>query len=80
MLRKSAIRYEYVGEWDKFNEVSLPKKEEFYSSLNMEDITDSEYNYAKRVCNHFEIILKVIHNYWLMFLKTLEKLEIYLKI
>ena len=32
-----------MGEWAKFNETSLPEKEEFYSNLNMEDITDADY-------------------------------------
>lgn len=31
--------YEYIGEWKIFNETSLLKKEDFYSNLNMEDIT-----------------------------------------
>ena len=30
-----------MDEWNKFNETSLPKKEDFYSNLNMEDITDA---------------------------------------
>ena len=29
--------------WEKFNKKSLPEKEEFYSNLNMEDITDTDY-------------------------------------
>ena len=29
-----------MDEWEKFNETSLPEKEEFYRNLNMEDITD----------------------------------------
>ena len=28
--------------WEKFNEMSLPDKEDFYSHLNMEDITDAD--------------------------------------
>ena len=28
--------------WEKFNETSLPQKEDFYSHLNMEDITDED--------------------------------------
>ena len=43
-----------MGGWEKFNETSLPKREEFYSNLNMEDITDLDYNHAKRVCKDFE--------------------------
>ena len=34
----------------KFNETSLPKEEDFYSLLNMEDITDADYTHTKRVC------------------------------
>ena len=53
MLRKGV--YEYMDEWEKFNETSLPEKENFYSYSNMEDITDADYVHAKRVCNNFEI-------------------------
>ena len=28
--------------WEKFNEASLPEKEDFYSKLNMEDIIDTD--------------------------------------
>ena len=40
--------------WEKFNETALPEKEEFYSNLNVEDITDVGYMHAKRVCKDFE--------------------------
>ena len=40
---------------EKFDETSLPEKEDFYSHLNMEDITDADYAHAKRVCKYFEI-------------------------
>ena len=39
----------------KFNKTSLPGKEDFYSHLNMEDITDSDYAHANRICKDFEI-------------------------
>ena len=32
-----------------FDKTSLPDKEDFYSSLNMEDITDVDHRHAKRV-------------------------------
>ena len=35
--------------WERFNETSLPDKETFYTSLNMEDITDADHRHAKRV-------------------------------
>ena len=47
MLIKGVYPYEYTDEWDKFNE-TLPKKEEFFSNLNMEVITNSDYMLAKK--------------------------------
>ena len=44
-----------MDDWEKFNETSLPEKEDFYSHLNIEDITDADYAHAKRVCKDFEI-------------------------
>ena len=44
-----------MHEWEKFNETSLPQKEEFRSNLNKKDITDADYMHAKRVCKDFEI-------------------------
>ena len=38
-----------MDSWERFDETSLPDKEAFYSSLNMEDITDVDYRHAKRV-------------------------------
>ena len=29
-----------MNDWERFSDTSLPEKEEFYSNLNMEDITD----------------------------------------
>ena len=44
-----------MDDWEKFNEILLPEKEDFYSHLNMEDITDADYVHIKRVCKYFEI-------------------------
>ena len=55
LLRKVVYPYEYMNDWEKFNETTLPEKEDFYSHLNMEDITDADYAHAKRVCKDFEI-------------------------
>ena len=33
----------------------LSEKEDFYSHLNMEDITDTHYAHAKKVCKDFKI-------------------------
>ena len=39
-----------MDDWEKFTEISLSEKEDFYSHLNMEDITDADYAHAKRLC------------------------------
>ena len=38
LLRKGVYLYEYMDNWERFNETSLPTKESFYSNLNMENI------------------------------------------
>ena len=80
LLRKGVYPFEYMNKWEK-----EPEKEEFYSNLHMEDITDTDYMHAKRVCKGFEIKylgeyhdliciwLKVIKCFWLMFSTTSEK-------
>ena len=47
LLRKGVYLNEYMNEWEKFNETLLPEKEEFYTTLYMEDITDSDYSHVK---------------------------------
>ena len=42
-------------DWEKFNETSLPEKENFYSDLNMEDIIDADNAHAKRVYNELKL-------------------------
>ena len=51
LLRKGVYLYEYTDDWEKVNEISLPEKEDFYSPLNKEDITNADYAHAKRVSN-----------------------------
>ena len=55
MLRKDVYPYEYMHSWKRFDETLLPKKEDFYSNLNMEDITDADYKHAKKVWKNFKI-------------------------
>ena len=62
LFQKGVYPYEYIDDWEKFNEVSLPEKQGFYSHLNMEDITDPDYVHAKRVCKDFEINLGDYHD------------------
>ena len=52
-----------MDDWEKLSETLLPEKEDFYSHLNMEDITDADYAHVKRVCKDFEIKnLREYHN------------------
>ena len=44
-----------MDNWKKFNENVLPEKGDFYIHLNMEDIADADYMYAKRVCKDLKI-------------------------
>ena len=39
----------------RFDETSLPSKENFYSCINMEDITNIDYKHAKRILREFKI-------------------------
>ena len=43
LLQKVVYPYEYIDHWDKCNETSLTKREDFYSRLNMDDVTDADY-------------------------------------
>ena len=42
MLQKGVYSHEYMDDWGQ----SLPDKEDFYSHLNMEDITDAYYKHT----------------------------------
>ena len=47
-LLTGVYHYEFMDDWEKFNENTLPEKEEFYSNLNMEDIIDTDHMHATR--------------------------------
>ena len=55
LLRKGVYLYEYLDDWDRFNEDKLPNKRDFYSSLNMEEISEIDYRHALKVFNKFNI-------------------------
>ena len=54
LLRKGVYPYEYMVDWEKFNE-TLTEKEDCYSYLYMKEITDADHEHAKRVSKDFEI-------------------------
>ena len=55
LLRKGVYPYEYMDSWKRFNETELWSKDEFYSKLNLEDISDDDYAHAINVWNTFNI-------------------------
>ena len=55
LLRKGVYSYEHMNSCEKFNETSVPIKEDFYSHLNMEDIEDIDYRHGNNVFNNFKL-------------------------
>ena len=62
LLRKGFYAYEYMNSWEKFDENSLSPKEDFYSELNLEDITDKDYSHAQKVFEEFFTDIGEYHN------------------
>ena len=48
LLRKCVYPYEYMSDWEKFNETTLPEKGQFHGNLNMVDITDPDLCMRKK--------------------------------
>ena len=44
-----------MDSWQRFDETSLHGKETFYSNLNTEDITDTDYWHANKVFKELEL-------------------------
>ena len=55
LLRKGVYPYEYMDTCEKFSEISLPSKEDFYSNLNMEDISDIDYRHANIAFKRYKL-------------------------
>ena len=55
LLRKGVYPYECMDSWNTFSETSLPDKKDFYSCLNMENITDIDYRHSMRVFKEFKM-------------------------
>ena len=68
LLRNDVYSYEYMDDWKKFSEIPLPEKKDFYSHLNMEDITDADYAHAKTVCRDFKI--RNLGNYYDIYVQS----------
>ena len=65
MAQKGVYPYDYMDSFEKFNE-KLPAKEDFYSILNNEHITDKDYNHALDVWRTFSLLnMGDYHNLYL---------------
>ena len=71
MLTKDVYLYEYMDGWERLNETSLPVKRKFYSSLNMEKMTNADYRQAKKAI--FVIIMICMFKVTRYYLQTHSK-------
>ena len=67
MAQKGVYPYDYMDSFDKFDE-KLPTKEDFYSILNNQHISDDEYKHAQNVWSTFS--LKNMGEYHNLYLKS----------
>ena len=55
LVRKDIYLSEYIDSRKKVHENTIPPKEAFYSELNLEGISDADYEHVKNVWEAFEI-------------------------
>ena len=53
LLRKGVYPYKDMDNWEKFDGTTLPPKESFYCKLNLEGISDADYEHAQKVWEVF---------------------------
>ena len=68
MSQKGVYPYNHVDSSEKFDQTELPTKDQFYSILNDQHITNDEYNHAKKVWKTFNI--KTMGEYHDLYLKS----------
>ena len=66
--RKGVYPYDYMDSFSKFNDTELLQREEFYSLLTNENISEDDYKHAKYVWNTFN--LKNMGEYHDLYLQT----------
>jgi len=57
-----------MDSWEKFDDPELPSKENFYSTLTGEHISDEDYEHAQKVWNAFD--MSFLQEYHDLYLKT----------
>ena len=62
MSQKGVYPYDFMDSFEKFNQMELPTKDQFYSILNYQYIMDDEYDHAKKVWKAYNPILSGLLN------------------
>ena len=68
MSQKGVYPYDFMDNFEKFDQTELPTKDQFYSILNDQHITDDEYDHAKKVWKTFKI--KTVGEYHDLYLSS----------
>ena len=53
--QKRDCSYDFMDSVEKFDDQQLPSKDDFYSQLNNEHISDEQYQHAEKICSTFEL-------------------------
>ena len=68
MKHKGVYPYDYMDSFGKFSDQQLPPKEEFFSILTDEGISDAQYQHARKVWNTFN--MRTMGEYHDLYLKS----------
>ena len=68
MSQKGMYPYDYIGCFEKFDQTELPTKEQFYTILNEQHVTNGEYDHARKVWKTFDI--ETMGDYHDLYLKS----------
>ena len=68
MAQKGVYPYDYMDSFEKFNKTELPTKEDFFSIMNNQHVSNEEYKHAQTVWETF--MLKTMGEYHDLYLKS----------
>jgi len=54
VTRKGVYPYEYTDSWERLEDTRLPRKRDFYITLTESGVTESNFEHAKLVRDHFK--------------------------
>ena len=77
LLRKGVYPYEDMDTWEKFDETTVPFKEDFYSELNLEGISDEDYSHVEKVWDVFELKNRGDHHDLYVQIDTLLRADVF---